>query len=266
MPILQLDDADIHYTVTGEGPPFLFLAATACAGTPWTLHQVREFSRDHRVIVYDQRGTGKSPARSADFSTKRLADDASALLDAVGGGPAILAGHSNGGRVAQQLAVDHPGKVARLILVSAGGTHGAKGIPIPMIVGMVEQGYEQYFRGSISDTGCTRAYYAAHKEQVDAFLDLRCSELPPLEVYLGHVLGRQASDTTARLGEIRVPTLVLVGDDEDHGGSPTHLQFAKILAERIPGAKLVVFPDAGHYYAFLTPERTNAAIRAFLAG
>ena len=218
------------------------------------------------MIVYDQRGTGKSPARGTDFSTKRLADDAAALLDAVGGGPAIVAGHSNGGRVAQQLTVDHPDKVAKLILVSAGATHGAKGIPISMIVGMVEQGYAGYFRASISDTGCTKAYYAAHQAQVDAFLDLRCSELPPLDVYLGHVLGRQDSDTTSRLGEIRVPTLVLIGDDEDHGGSPTHLQFAKILADRIPNAKLVVFPDAGHYYAFLTPERTNAAIREFLSG
>src|SRR5580704_9585908 len=98
MPILRLADADIHYKVSGSGPAMLFIAATAWHGAPWELHQVPEFSRDHQVIVYDQRGTGSSSTRSKDFSTRRLAQDAVALLDHLRVERAIICGHSNGGR------------------------------------------------------------------------------------------------------------------------------------------------------------------------
>ena len=264
MPVLVLDDVDLHYTVTGSGPAMLLLAATAWPGRPWELHQVPEFSRDHRVIVYDQRGTGASATQSRDFSTKRLADDAAALLEHLGVTGAIVCGHSNGGRVAQQLTVDYPHLVGTLILASAGGTHGAKGIPIRMIVDLVERGYAPYVRDFARETGCSPAFYAAHRDQVEAFLEVRMTELPPLDVFLGHVLGRQESDTTARIGEIRVPTLVMAGSDEDHGSDITHLEFAKMHARGIPGATLVIFPGEGHFYPFLSPEPTHRAMRQFL--
>src|SRR5689334_3140800 len=76
MPTLRLDDAELHYEVFGDGPPFLFMSQTATSGGYWKAFQVPEFARDHRVIVYDQRGTGRSPTRAADFSTQRLAQDA----------------------------------------------------------------------------------------------------------------------------------------------------------------------------------------------
>jgi pimeloyl-ACP methyl ester carboxylesterase len=264
VPVLSLDDVDLNYSVTGSGPAMLFLAATAWHGRPWELHQVPEFSRDHAVIVYDQRGTGRSTTRSKDFSTKRLADDAAALLEHLGVTGAIVCGHSNGGRVAQQLTVDHPHLVGKLILASAGGTHGSNGISIATIVDLVEKGYPRYVREFAIETGCTKAYYDAHRDRVEAFLDVRMADLPPLDVFLGHILGRQASDVSARIGEIRVPTLVLAGDDEDHGSDITHLDFAKLHARGIPGAKLVIFPGEGHYYPFLSPEPTHRVIREFL--
>ena len=101
-----------------------------------------DLSRDHKVIIFDQRGTWRSPVRSNDFSTQRLAADAAALLDAVGAGPAIVLGHSNGGRVAQLLALDYRDKVRKIILASSGGTHGSRGVPLDMCLGLVEMGYE----------------------------------------------------------------------------------------------------------------------------
>ena len=81
-------------------------------------------------------------------------------------------------------------------------------------------------------------------------------------------MGRQTTETTSRLHNIKVPTLVMVGDDEDHGSSSdlTHLGFAKVLAEKIPGAKLIVFPDEGHNYWYSAPQKFNAAVRDFIAG
>ena len=73
MPNLRVDDTDLYYEVHGAGPPFLFMSQTATHGAVWKPLQVPEFARDHRVIIYDQRGTGRSSTRSTDFSTKRLA-------------------------------------------------------------------------------------------------------------------------------------------------------------------------------------------------
>lgn len=264
MPVLQLPDADLHYETFGEGPAMLFLAATAWPGGPWKLHQVPEFARDHRVIVFDQRGTGASTARGTDFTTERLAADAAALLDHLAVDGAIVCGHSNGGRVAQMLALEHPRKVARLVLLSSGATHRYQGVPIPMIVRLVELGYREYARAGSIASGCTAAYYAANREKVDAFVQVLQDGLTPLETMLRHVAGK-GSDTTARLGEIRAPALVMIGDDETHGDAGTsHFEFAQILAARIPNAKLVVLPGEGHYYPFYEPEKTNAIIREFI--
>jgi aminoacrylate hydrolase len=268
MPTLRLDDAELHYEVFGNGPPFLFMSQTATSGGYWKPFQAPEFSRDHRVIVYDQRGTGRSPTRSADFSTKRLAEDAASLLAHLGAERATVCGHSNGGRVAQLLTLDHPQRVGRLILASAGGSHrNSRGIPIKMCMEMVEKGYERYVREHSIEVGFTHAFVKANPKQLDEIMDVLMTDLPPLEVFLGHVIGRQEFDVGDRLREIRVPTLVIVGEDEDHGSSHgiTHKEFAESLARDIPGAQLVVIPGQGHYYPLAAPAETHRIIRQFLA-
>ena len=268
MPILHLDDADLSYETYGQGQPFLFCSATSTSGEVWKLCQVPEFSRDHQVIVFDQRGVGRSPARSKDFSTKRLAADAAALLAHLKAPPAIVLGHSNGGRVAQVLALDYPDKVSKLILASSGGTHRNKGIPISICLDLAEKGYERMLRDHAIEAGFTKAYAASHPQEMERFLKVRLADPPPLEIYLRHVIGRQEFDGSGRLKDIAVPTLVLVGDDEGHGRSEgaSHLDFAKKLAGEIPGAKLVVLPGQAHYYYFSDAERTNRIISEFIAG
>jgi aminoacrylate hydrolase len=267
MPFLRLnDDTNLHYEVHGEGPPFLFLAQTATHGAVWKPFQVPDLARDHQVIIYDQRGTGRSATPSLDFSTARLAADAAALLDHLNAAGAILCGHSNGGRVAQLLTLDHPHKVKALILASAGGAHASKGIPIKMCVELAEKGYERYVREHSTDVGFTKEFIRAHPDQVNSIVDLLVSDLTPLEIFLRHVIGRQEYDATPRLKEIRAPVLVMVGEDEDHGSShgTTHKQFAEQLAAAIPGAELVVIAGHGHYYPFADPAGTHRIMRDFL--
>jgi pimeloyl-ACP methyl ester carboxylesterase len=227
---------------------------------------VPEFSRDHQVIVYDQRGVGRSPARSNDFSVRRLTADAAALLEHLDAAPAIVLGHSNGGRIAQLLALDHPGKVDKLILASSGGTHRVKGIPLSICLDLLNKGYERALREHAIEAGFTKAYAAAHPSEVERFLKVRLADAPPVEIYLRHVIGRQEFDIGDRLKNIAVPTLVLVGDDEGHGrpGDLSHLDFAKSLAGQIRGAKLVVLNGQGHYYYFSDAANVNGIIREFL--
>lgn len=266
MPSLHVDGADLHYETYGAGKPFLFIARTAGHGEAWKLQQVPEFSRDHRVIIYDQRGTGKSTAGGSDFTIRRLTADAAALLRHLDAGDAVVLGHSNGGRVAQMLALDHPALVGKLILASSGGAHGGKGIPVEMCVELVAKGYDRYVREHAIDVGFTREFAKANPQAVDRILDVMLANPPPLAVFLGHVVGRCEYDATPRLKDIRIPTLVMIGDDEDHGAmhGTTHKQFAEQLAAAICGARLAVIPRQGHYYLHADPVTTHRVIREFL--
>ncbi len=193
-------------------------------------------------------------------------DDAAALLDHLDVEQAIVCGHSMGGVVAQLLALEYPGKVKKLILASSGTSHpGAHGIPLAMCRDMVRQGFEGYIREHTLETGWTKEFVAENPALIEEFLRVRMSGIAPLENYLYFVLARQEHDHTARLKNINAPTLVLVGDDENHGASDrTHWAAAHHLAEAIRGAKLVILKGEGHHYLATHPAEAHVAIREFI--
>ena len=190
MPHLKVNDAEIYYEVHGHGAPFLFCSVTGLDHQAWKFHQVREFSQDHKVIVFDYRGTGKSSKTVQKYSIKMFADDAAAILDHLDLEQAIVCGHSMGGVVAQLLALDHPNKVRKLILASSGSSHpGAKGIPLAMCRDMVRMGFEDYIRQHTIETGWTKEFVAAHPDLIEKFLQVRMSGIAPLENYLSFCTG-----------------------------------------------------------------------------
>lgn len=267
MPVLETEGADIYYEVHGKGPPMLLIAGTACNGAFWSPHQVPDFSRDHTVIIFDQRGISKTVIRDNDYSTDRLAADAAAIVQRVGLGPAIVVGHSMGGRVAQLVALDHPAAIKSLVLASSGaGYKGKGGIPPKICLGLIKLGYERYIREHNINIGFSKAYVKASPARVEQLVQNLLDALPPVEIYLEHVNARQWHDTRDRLKDIRVPCLVTVGDDEVHGNSDTtHVASAELLAKSIPGAKFQTLQDAGHFYFFSHPEVINGMIRKFIA-
>ena len=266
MPYLTLPDTEIYYESHGDGPPFLFCSVTGLDHQAWKFHQVREFARDHRVILFDYRGTGKSSKRVQEYSIKMFTDDAAALLDHLQAEQAIVCGHSMGGVVAQLLALDHPRKLKKLILASSGAAHpGAHGIPLAMCRDMVRKGFEGYIREHTIETGWTKGFVEKNPALIENFLQVRMAGIAPLENYLHFVLARQEHDHTDRLREITVPTLVLVGDDENHGATDnTHWAAAHQLARAIPNTRLVVLNGEGHHYLATNPGAAHAAIREFL--
>src|SRR5687768_17295290 len=144
MPKVKLNDVEIYYQEHRRGRPMVFLSETACDGEVWKINQVEEFSRCHRVIIHDYRGTGQSGKPSIDYTTTMFAEDVVALMDHVKAEDAIIVGHSMGGRVAQLLALDHPKKVHKLVLDSTGAHYPlTKGLPIKICTEMIEWGYEK---------------------------------------------------------------------------------------------------------------------------
>jgi len=130
---------------------------------------------------------------------------------------------------------------------------------------MMRLGFEGYIREHTIETGWTKEFVAAHPDLIETFLKVRMSGIAPLENYLHFILARQGHDHTARLKEIRVPTLVLVGDDERHGAADrTHYDAAHHLAQEIPNAKLIVLSGEGHHYLATNPDAAHRAIREFI--
>ena len=163
MPLLSVNDTEIYYEVHGQGRPLLFLSETHCDGEVWKIHQVPEFSRDHRVIIMDYRGTGQSGKPSIPYTTQMFADDAMALLDHLEASEAVVCGHSMGGRVAQLMALDHPSRIKALILASTGASFPeTKGIPLKIATEMVEWGYEKYVRDHSILVGFTDEFATRH--------------------------------------------------------------------------------------------------------
>ena len=262
------DGVEIYYEASGQGTPFVFLSETACDGAVWNLYQVPEFSRDHRVVILDYRGTGLSGKPSAKYSTEMFADDAVAVLDHLGLEGAVVCGHSMGGRVAQLLALNYPRKVSKLILASSGAAHpGDRGIPLRIAKEMVEWGYEKYVRDHTIVVGWTEVYARNHINRIEKYLQVRMANLCPVEFYFRHVLARQEHDTSGRLKDITVPTLIFVGDDDHFVVSDmSHRAGADLLARGIPNSKLVVLPGERHSYLYTEPEKVHGIMREFLRG
>jgi len=266
MPTLQLTDAEIYYEVHGHGQAIVFLSETACDGEVWKIHQVSEFSKDHRVIIHDYRGTGQSSKPSIDYTTQMFARDVIALMDHLKADDAIVVGHSMGGRVAQLLALDYPGRVKKLVLASTGSHYPqTKGLPLKIIKEMIEWGYEKYERDHTILVGFTDEFVKNHPERVEHYLKVRMQNLCPVEFYLRHLLARQAHDTSARLKDIRQPTLILVGEDDRNMTSEVnHRMSSDILAKGIPHSKLVVLQNERHSYFFANPDAAHKIIRDFI--
>lgn len=266
MPFVRNDSVEIYYEVYGRGALILFFSETACAGDIWATFQVPEFSLDHTVVTQDYRGTGKSSRPTAQYSCEDFVDDAAAILDHLNAGPAILLGHSMGGRVAMLMALKYPEKVQRLIVASVGpGVPGAPPIPFKMCKEMVEWGYEKYVREHTLEVGWTPEYVERHPDKVEHFLNIRMNNLPSLENYLRHVVARQACDLSKRIREVQHPTLVLVGE-HDHGSATgaSHRVAAEALAEDLPNGKFAVIPGEAHNYFMTKPDEAHRVIREFL--
>ena len=266
MPTMKINDTEIYFETHGQGQPFLFFSETACSGEIWKIYQVPEFSKDHMVIIHDYRGTGRSSKPSTDYTTRMFCDDAVALLDHLNVTNAIVLGHSMGGRVAQLLALEYPQRVKKLILASTGASYpGGAGLPLQMCKEMIEWGYEKYLREHTIQVGFTDEFVRSQPERLEAFFQARLANLGPVEFYLRHVLSRQGHDTSGRLKDIRMPTLVLVGE---HEGDPkvvmTHRMSSDILAKGIPNAKFVMLPNQKHNYFASDPVKAHEVIREFL--
>jgi pimeloyl-ACP methyl ester carboxylesterase len=241
----------------------VLVAGTGYPGATWHPDLVRRLAARHAVLTFDHRGTGSTPPSPEPYSTRLFARDAVGLMDALALPAAHVVGHSMGGRVAQWMGLDRPERIRTLVLAASGPGQFrddrpvTRGVPVSAAKDLIELGYEAYMRRHIAATFFTPEFAAADPDRVEWLVSAFWSNRPDLENYLRHVVARQEHQTADRLGELAMPTLVLVGDRDTHvGGTGVHVEQSAFLVEKLPNAELRVVEGAAHGYFWQLPERS----------
>lgn len=260
------DGIGLEAVVRGSGPALLLVHGFGGAKEDFADH-VDALARDHRVVIFDHRGHGESdaPDDPAAYSLDRLATDTLAVADAVGAPSFRLLGHSLGGMVARRVVLGRPERVDALVLMdtSPGPVPGMDGELIEMAATLaLDEGMDELKRvlDAFGPLG-TPAYerVLAERPGYQAFNDHKWSTLSPV---MWATLVREIRDQPDQLGRlsgVACPSLVIVGDED----SP-FLGVSRRVAETIPGARLVVVPDAGHSPQFENPSAWLRAMTDFL--
>jgi pimeloyl-ACP methyl ester carboxylesterase len=258
----------IYYESHGQGEALVLIPATGFSADVWKSHQVPGLSKDMRLIIFDPRGCGRSSRVTGVCTIDQMAGDVAALLDQLDIESAHVLGHSMGGRIALALTLNYPIKVKSLILAASGsgpavrsGQDCVPGLPSYLVVELIERGFEEFIRHEIcdSDTYFTAAFRSEHPESVRAFYDLAWPTHAKLRDYVELCIARHNWEGTHRLGQIKAPTLVVIGDGDTVGSN--HVPQSEVMAKRIHEAKLKVLSGQSHGFFWQVPEETNGWIR-----
>jgi 3-oxoadipate enol-lactonase len=254
---VQTNGVALNCLVEGEGP-WLVLAHSLAADVSMWGQQVPALARRFKVVRFDVRGHGGSEAPPGAYSLDMLATDALGLCDALGIDKAHWIGLSMGGMIAQAFALAHPGRVASLVLADTTSRYPPEVWPLwqQRIATAETQGLEPLVQPTL-ERWFTAAFRAAHPERV---LPIAAAiRATPVAGYVGCSHAIPKIDFTARLREIRCPTLVIVGA-EDPG---TPVAMAREIHDHLPGSELVIIPDAAHLSNVEQPEAFNRALDTF---
>ena len=243
----------------GQGKPLLLVQGLGCGADLW--EPFIQYFPNRRVWSFDAPGTGRSSTPLFPVPVESLADLAAAVLDDRGIDRCDVIGFSYGGAVAQQLAYEHPERVRRLVLAATTCGWGSYwGSPEALAVMVTplrfySAGYFERIAGAIYG-GATGRDRSKRKGAVGAR-----QRLPPSSYgYSMQLLGGMGWSSYRFLPEIRHETLVVCGDDDPL----VPVANAKMLADRIPRAKLEVVPRAGHLLLWDEPERVAPQIGKFV--
>lgn len=254
----------LHYSVraprSGKAPRHTVVLSHAlgCDLTMWD-SLANLLAADCRVIAYDHRGHGSSDAPAGLYAIADLAEDAARLLRELDSGPVVWIGLSMGGMTGQELALRHPSLVAALVIANCTSHYPppAREVWQQRIDTVRAQGIEV-----IADAVMGRYFHdrfrAEHSATVARFRQRLATTGPAGYIGCCHAVG--TVDTTARLPQITVPTLVIAGELDQ--GTP--LAMAQTLAEQIPQASLVVLKDASHLSATEQPQAFAQAVVQFM--
>jgi len=265
MPHQTVNGIKIYYEEQGRGEPLILINGLAFPMDLW-FAQIRELSRDFRVIALDNRGIGRSDKPDEEYSIAIMAADAVGLLKALGIKKAHVAGLSMGGFISQEIALSYPEIVDRLILVATGmgGPRSLElGKPFWERVAATIAGKppEQVYRTDL--TLMTAAGFAeSHPDTMDKAVALRMKNPQPLHAFMRQFIACNAFDNNQRAQNISQPTMIISGQDDPIFPIP----LADDFRQKLPKARMIVYENCGHAIHLEKADQLTRDIREFLIG
>lgn len=253
---------------SADAPGLLLVHGIGGAKEDFTDH-IDALAKDHRVVAFDHRGHGESdaPDQPSAYSLDRLAADTAAVVAATGLRDLRVLGHSMGGMVVRRFALAQPERIRALVFMdtSAGPPPGFDPELVAAGIGVVRSGGMAALK-QLSDElnllgSAANQRVLAERPGFREYADYKWHAQSPVmwATMVRDILVQP--DQLAALGSVVVPTLGIVGDED-----LTFLGPMEDIVATVPGAELVVIPQAGHSPQFENPSAWRAAMEAFLVG
>ncbi len=264
--ITRPDGTVLRALAAGQGPPVVLVHGYTASHTEWNVVWDELLARGFRVIAFDQRGHGRSTLGADGIGSEPMAGDLAAVLRRFDVRDGALVGHSMGGFVSIRAMIDHPDLAQRLrglVLFATWAGRVLEGAPQNWLqIPLLERGLLQRFlRSETVATLFGAAQCGSHPSpaMISAFVEGFHQHLDEHGPLIPIVRAFVREDHYPRLGEIGVPTVVMVGS-ADRTTPPVH---SRRLAAGIPDARLVTLPDAGHLLNWEAPDELVGVIESF---
>lgn len=257
---IAVNGIGVQYELDGPpGAPVVTLSHSLATDLGMWQPQMAALIPRFRVLRYDTRGHGGTDASPGPYSLGELAEDAYALLVALGVERTHFVGLSMGGMIGQTLALAHPEMLRSLVLSDTAGEMPRETGPLwdERVETARTAGMEAHVEPTLA-RWFTRGFIDAHPPVIDAVRDMIRST--KVEGYAGCIRAIQGLDLLERLPTLRLHTLILVGDEDP--GAP--VEAARALHERITDSEFVILTPASHLSNIEQPEQFNRALVTFL--
>ena len=273
MTFAKINNIEINYHTVGDGQPLLFIAGLGVDNMCW-IYQVPKFQEFFKVIVFDNRGIGKSTGGIAPYSIRVMADDAVELLKYLNIEKSHIVGTSMGGMIAQEIAINYPNMVDKLVLCSTfakpqnmveiimKGVKDIIGYNALDIFGINPHRlvFEKLFSYLLQQI-FSEEFLLENNKLIEETLRRYLSKLTYVETFLKQTGAVYTHNTIDRLNLIKAETLIITGM-EDKLVVP---ECSDILAEKISRSKLKKIEHAGHGMHFEMPDVFNRIVIDFLS-
>lgn len=252
-------DIRLEWEEHGSGDPVLLIHGLGYARWGWG-PLVAPLAEHFRVITFDNRGIGGSSIPPGPYTAAEMATDVLAVLDAAGVGSAHIVGTSLGGMIAQEIAIDHEARVARLVLICT--TPGApEAHPIPAgTLQLIAEAPSLPPEVSLRKFVVNALGTEPDPDLVETIFALRIANQPDLVGWGAQAMAGATYSGGERAAAINSPTLLIAGT----GDLVVDYRNSELLADMIPDSTLTLVPDAGHLVFWEHPDLVASAIIGFL--
>ncbi len=237
--VVQVNGIEMYYATYGSGSPVLLIHGGLGHADIWS-NQVIELSKNHKVIIADSRGHGRSSRNEKPYGYDLMASDYVALLDFLKIEKTALVGWSDGGIIGLDIAMNHPERLTKLFAQAANVT--VDGVD-PTVMNNAT------FGAYIERMGKDYARMSKTPDQYNAFVE-----------QISKMWSTEPAWTEEQLAKITVPTAIVLGD-HDEAITRKHTEY---MASVIPGAKLIILPDASHFAMLQDPAGYTKAVTDFI--